>query len=196
MPLAGPILGGLIAKEFASVGFSGTQSLSLAMAIGTGIVVDIQSKNFYQGQSVGIGTGAGVGTGTIKGIVGPTVGTLIYGFMFQNNLTGTKARDLANAIGNAFANHIVAGIVTSASIPVANGTGIGMLKGIVGISVAASIYSFMKVFGLTGTQSANLSFAIGDGIAAAIKAGIVQTTIVGGGYPPSPTSGTDIGKMV
>ena len=196
MPLVGPVLGGLIAKEFASAGFSGTYSLSLAMAIGNGIIVDIQSKNFYQGQSIGIGTGAGVGTGTIKGIVGPIVGKIIYGYMIQNNLTGTKNIDLANAVGNAFASHITAGIVTSASAPVANGTGIGTLKGIVGISVAASIFAFMKAFGLTGTQSANLSFAIGDGIATALKAGIIQTTIVGGGYPPSPTSGTDVGKMV
>ena len=54
----------------------------------------------------------------------------------------------------------------------------------------------MQASAMTGTQAANLAFAIGDGIAIAIKAGFVQTTIVGAGYPPVPTAGIDIGKMV
>jgi len=196
MPLAGPVLGGLITAQFAAVNFKGTQNITLAMAIGNGVVINFLATNIYQGQAVGVGTGVGIGTGTIQGIVGPVVGTLINGFMLKSNIKGTQAINMANAIGNAFATHIATGIVTSTAAPVANGTGFGLIQGVTGIGVAASIYAFMQASGLTGTQAANLSFAIGDGIAAAIKIGIVQTTIVGAGYPPVPTAGVDIGKML
>ena len=196
MPLAGPILGALITAEFTAAGLTGTQQLTLAMAVGNGIATNILATNIYQGNSVGVGTGAGVGTGTIKGITGVVTGALIYGYMLQNSLTGTQGLNLANAIGNAFATHIATGIVTSTSTPVANGVGIGQIKGVVGSGLGVSIFGFMGASALTGTQALTLANSIGSGVADSLALGIVQTSIVGAGYPPTPTSGIDIGKML
>jgi hypothetical protein len=197
MPLAGPILGGLIQTQFLSQGFTGSQSVNLAMAIGNGIIIYIQASNFYQGQTVGVGTGAGVGTGFIQGIVGPVVGTTIYGMMMSKGLAGTKSLNLANAIGNAFATHIVMGIVTTTSTPVCVGSGFGKLQGLVGTAMGSSIVGQMLAMGLKGTKSIDLAMAIGDGICNSINlSGIITTVIAGGGYPPSPLSGVEFGKLV
>lgn len=196
MPLAGPILGGLILQEFLRKNFTGSQNSNLAMAIGNGVITNILTTNFYQGQSIGIGTGAGIGTGKIYGITGFVTGNLIHIEMLAKNLKGSQGRNFALAIGTAFATHIKTGIVTSISTPVVSGTGTGRLKGIVGATLGNSVYGMMLVSALTGSQNLNLAMAIGIGIAKAIKLGIITTTIVGVGYPPVSVTGTDIGKMI
>jgi len=196
MPLAGPVLGSLITAQFSAVGFTGTKQLTLAMAIGNGVITNILATNIYQGNSIGIGTGVGVGTGTISGITGILTGALIYGYMLQNGLTGTQGLNMSNAIGNAFATHIATGIVTSSSTPVASGTGIGFIKGVIGLGLSASIFGFMSASSFTGTKTIDLANSIGNGIADALALGTVNTKIVGAGYPPTPLSGIDIGKML
>jgi len=196
MPLSGPILGNLIFLEMSGQGFTGSKMLQLSSAIGLGTINNIQATNFYQGTSTGIGTGAGVGTGFVTGIVGPVVGSLIYAEMLGQGLTGSKSLQLANSIGNAFSSHISSGIVNSTSSPVCSGTGIGKLQGIVGQAIGMSIFSMMGAFTLTGSKSLNLALSIGAGIANAFSGAIVTTVITGAGYPPSPLTGIDVGKLM
>jgi len=196
MPLAAPVLGGLISQNFLSSGLTGTKQLQLANAIANGLVTSILATNIYQGTGIGVGTGVGVGTGNIKVMPAPVVTASIFAMMLKNGMIGTKAIDIASAVGKAFATHIKMGIVTSTCSPVANGTGIGTLKGVTGKGLSVSIFGFMGTFGLTGTKSIDLANSIGEGVATVLKTAIVQTTIVGAGYPPTPVSGPDIGKMI
>lgn len=196
MPLAGPVFSGLIYKQFLDKKFKGTKALTLANAIGNGVVMNILSTNLYSGQGVGIGVGVGSGTGSIKGIVGPVVGLSIYGQMLSKGLKGTKALNLAMAIGSAFATHIKSGMVTSVCAGLANGVGIGTLKGVTGAAMGTMINTMMMAQGIKGTKAAVLASAIGNGIANILKMGIITTTIKGAGYPPSPSSGKDTGKMM
>lgn len=196
MPLAGPLFGTTIFAQFSAKGFTGSKALTLANAIGIGSITNIQATNFYDGTATGIGTGAGKGTGFVQGIVGTVAGALIYKEMLSQNLTGSKALDLANAVGSAFATHIKLGIINSVASPVANGTGIGKIKGVTGVAMGNMILATMVGFGLTGSKNRNLATAIGNGLASSISQGIAQTVITGGGYPPVSVSGKDFGKLI
>jgi len=194
--LSGSILGNLINLQMQAMGLKGTKTPLFSTAVGTGIVTSILASNFYVGQSTGIGTGAGKGTGMVLGIVGPVVGMSIYGQMQSQNLTGTKSLQLAMAIGNAFAMHMLSGQVQSVSAPVVVGTGTGKLQGIAGPLIATSIMGFFTAVGFTGTKLLQMATAVGNGIASSMASAQVMTVIVGGGYPPSPLSGVDTGKLM
>lgn len=196
MPIAGPVLGGLIISQFAAQGFTGPKQPQLAMALGNGIINSILATNVYQGLATGIGTGAGVGTGILIGLVGPIVGGNITAMMAAQGFTGVKMIQLANAVGNAFSAHMATGIVQSTSTPVAVGTGFGKILGVVGPAVGSSILGMMAAQGFTGVKMAQLAMAIGNGIANSMAIATVQTTIVGAGYPPAPLSGPEFGKLI
>ena len=196
MPLVGAAFAGLITAQFAAVGFTGPKQPQLAMAIGNGVDNYILASNIYQGTSTGVGTGAGKGTGFVLGVVGPVVAAAINGQMASVGFTGTKALQLALAVGNAFSIHILTGQVQSVSAPVAIGVGNGTLKGIIGPAMGASIAGMMAAQGFTGTKQLQLAMSIGKGISSVLSKARVITTIVGAGYPPTPTSGTDIGKLI
>jgi hypothetical protein len=197
MALSGNLLGTLIQTNLASKNFTGSQIANLSNAIGIGIINEILLSNRYEGKASGTGAGSGTGTGTVLGIVGADVATSIYKNMGDRDLKGTKALDLAIGIGDAFATHILSGIVNSVSAPVGIGAGVGKIKGIVGTAVGSQISTMMTSFNLTGTSSPNLAMAIGEAIASAFLTAQVTTVIVGTvSYPPVPTSGgEDIGKL-
>jgi len=194
--LSGSVLGNLINQQMLAMGLKGTKAPLFSTAVGTGIVTSILASNIYVGQSTGIGTGAGKGTGMVLGIVGPAVGMSIYGQMQSQSLKGTKSLQLAMAIGNAFAMHILSGQIQSVSTPVVVGTGTGKLQGIAGPLIATSIMGFFTAMGFTGTKLLQMATAIGNGIASSMVSAQVMTVIVGGGYPPSPLSGVDTGKLM
>jgi len=194
--LSGSVLGNLINQQMLAMGLKGTKAPLFSTAVGTGIVTSILASNIYVGQSTGIGTGAGKGTGMVLGIVGPAVGMSIYGQMQSQSLKGTKSLQLAMAIGNAFAMHILSGQIQSVSTPVVVGTGTGKLQGIAGPLIATSIMGFFTAMGFTGTKLLQMATAIGNGIASSMASAQVMTVIVGGGYPPSPLSGVDTGKLM
>jgi hypothetical protein len=198
MPLAGPVLGGLIATNFASSGIAGVQSVPLAMAIGNGIVNTILATNFYQGNAVGTGPGPGVGTGVVIGLTPPVVGGNITVMMTSRGIAGTMAAPMAMAIGNAFVTHMATGVVTASGAPVAIGKGTGFLLGVTGMGL--QIQGMMTSAGIIGTQAINLALAIGDAIELAIFSNaIVNTVIVGTPAPPPagpfPMAGVEMGKL-
>jgi len=196
MPLVGPVLGNLILAQMSAQGFTGSKTLQLAMAIGNGIVTNILATNIYQGTATGIGTGAGKGTGFVVGVVPPVLAGAINAKMAQKGFTGTKMLQLSLAIGIAFSTHILMGQVQSLSVPVAVGVGNGSLKGIIRAAMGGSIMAMMSAQGFTGTKQVNMAMAIGVGVASVLSKARVITTIIGVGYPPSPTTGTDIGKLI
>ncbi|MDD5649580.1 MAG: hypothetical protein PHF86_04070 [Candidatus Nanoarchaeia archaeon] len=182
--------------QFSAVGFTGSKLPQLANAIGNGVANYLLASAFYQGVSVGVGTGAGVGTGFVQGIVGPVTATNIMGMMTAVGFTGSKALQLSNAIGNAFASFIAMGIVNSSSVGMAVGTGTGKIVGIAGPAMGSSIMGMFTAVGFTGSKAPQLANAIGNGICNTIlSSGIVMTTIVGAGYPPNPMTGIDMGKL-
>lgn len=194
--LAGPVFTGLLMTQFAAQGFTGSKLLQMSNAIGNGVANYLLASAYYQGISVGVIAGAGVGTGFVQGILGPTTGMNIYSMMTAVGFTGSKSLQLANAIGNAFSSFISMGIVNSSSIGMAVGTGTGKIVGIAGPAMATSIMGMFTAVGFTGSKTLQLANAIGNGICNTIlSSGIVITTIVGGGYPPNPMTGTDIGKL-
>lgn len=196
MALAGPVFSGLLMTQFAAQGFTGAKLLQMSNAIGNGVANYLLASAYYQGTSVGIIAGAGVGTGFVQGVVGPVTGANIMSMMTAVGFTGSKALQISNAVGNAFASFIVMGIVNSSSIGMAVGTGTGKIIGIAGPAMASSIMGMFSAVGFTGAKVPQLSSAIGNGICNTIlSSGIVITTIVGGGYPPSPSTGSDIGKL-
>ena len=200
MAINGSILGQQILGQFASKGFTGSQSANFANAVGNGIVTNILATNIYQGTTTG-SMGAGVGTGKASGLIGPLVGLKIYDAMIGKGWSGSQQLNMAMAVGEAFANHILAfGIVNSSPSPtlppVAVGVGVGTITGIVGATMGQSILSFFSSAGMTGSQIENTSKAIGSGIAESMSAVIVNTVIVGViSPPPTPTVGAEIGKL-
>ncbi len=196
MPLAGPVFTSLLMQQFSSVGFKGSKLMQMCAAIGNGVANYLLSSAIYQGTGVGIIVGAGVGIGRVNGIVGPVVGTNIMSMMTSMGFKGTKISQLSMAIGNAFANFIKMGIITSTCTGMAVGTGVGKLI-VVGPVMGTNIASMFASVGFKGAKIQQFAMAIGIGICNSITStGIVQTTIVGGGYPPSPSSGADIGKII
>lgn len=197
MPLSGPVFSGLLMAQFSAVGFTGAKLLQLSNGIGNGVANYLLASAYYQGVSTGIISGAGVGTGFVQGVVGPVTGSNIYSMMTAFGLTGSKSLQMSNAIGNAFASFIALGIVNSSSIGMAVGTGTGKILGIAGPAMGSSILGMFSAVGFTGSKLPQFSNAIGNGICNSILSlGIVMTTIVGGGYPPIPMTGTDIGKLI
>jgi hypothetical protein len=175
------------------------------MAIGNSVANTILASAIYTGTSVGLGLGVGASTGFVTGsvIIGPTVTALIFSQMTAAGLAGTANLQLASAIGNAVAMHMATAIVQGVSSVVAIGTGTGVIVGVVGPMLGAAILAQMTAMGLTGSATPQLSMAIGDGIALAIQASIVTTTIVGVAvgpippvFPPIPSIGTDMGRLV
>lgn len=201
MPLAGPVLAQQIYANFLSTGFTGPQALNFAMAIGNGTINSILATNIYTGTTVGIGPGPGTSTGKLVGLVGPLVGQNIFQMMTAQGFTGPQALNTALAIGNAFADHILAfGIVNAIGGPVAVGNGTGPLTGIVGAVLAQSILLNFTTVGFTGPQSINTANAIGNGIAMTIPMAIVNTVIVGVPAPPPagaiPLGGVETGRLL
>ena len=200
MPLAGPVLGSQIFAKFTAKGFTGSQTLNLSIALGNGIVNNILATNFYSGTTIGTGPGPGTGTGRVSGIVGSIVGTNIFTFMTARGMTGSQALNTAMAIGEAFADHMNLGIVNSIGGPTAVGSGTGVILGVVGVTMATSILTFMTAAGLTGSQNFNIASAIADGVALSISTGIVTTSIVGVVPPPPagpyPAGGVETGKLI
>ena len=196
MPLAPPILTGLLFAQYSAQGYTGPQLLQMSTAIGTGVANYLLASAIYQGVGVGVGVGAGVGTGFVQGIVGPAVGANIFSMMTAVGFTGPKAIQLAMATGNAFSIFISMGIVNSASIGLAIGIGTGKIIGVVGPAMAASILAMFTAVGFVGPKTPLLAMALGNGICNSILAlGIVTTVIAGAGFPPTPMSGVDIGKV-
>jgi len=196
MPLAAPVFSGLLMTQFTAQGFTGAKTLQLATAIGNGVANYLLASAFYQGVGIGVGVGAGVGTGLVQGVIGPVTGSNILLMMTAVGFTGPKAPQLASAIGNAFSSFIMMGIVNSSSVGVAIGTGTGKIIGVIGPAMASSILGMFAAVGFTGPKTPQLASAIGNGICNTILSlGIVITTIVGAGFPPTPMSGVDIGKL-
>jgi hypothetical protein len=201
MPIAGPILGAQIAAKFATSGFTGAQTVTFSMALGNGIITNILATNIFSGTTVGIGPGPGTGTGKVVGLVGPIVGQNIYTMMVAKGFTGAQTLTTAMAIGSAFAEHItLMGIVTSVGGPVAIGSGIGPIVGIVGATLGASIFQMLSASGFTGAQTLSTAMAVGDGIALSMSTAIVNTVIVGVPAPPLlgpiPVAGIETGKLI
>jgi len=198
MPLIGPVLGSLINTQFAAQGFTGVKQFQLATALGNGIIFHIQFVNFYQGTAIGVGTGAGVGTGFINPgtVAAPLVTSQIILGLTAQGYTGVKMPQLAAAIGNAFSAHIITGIVQTTTTPVAVGSGFGKILGVTGPGCGAQIFSMMAAQGFTGTKMLQLAQGVGLGIANIMNAAVVQTVIAGGGFPPTPASSPEFGKLI
>jgi len=206
MPLTGIILGQQITQKMALKGQAGSQTVNFANALGNGIVTSILATNVYNGVTTGMGPGMGVGTGKISGLVGFVVGMNIYNMMIAKGFTGSQQLNTALAIGEAFAEHVSSlGIVNSTGGPVALGAppifgGKGAITGIIGSLVGQQILTFMSASGFTGSQTLNLTMAVGEGIAISMAATFVITTIVGVPAPPPagpvPVGGAEVGKLV
>ncbi|MDO8640278.1 MAG: hypothetical protein Q7R33_01940 [Nitrosarchaeum sp.] len=205
MPISGVILGNLIFVECSGQGFTGSKLLQLSNALGNGIVNSILATAIYTGTSTGLGIGVGASTGTLAGsiIIGPAIGSLIFSQMGLLGLLGSKTLSLSTAIGNAVATHMSTAIVTGSSTIVATGAGTGTIVGVVGSAMGSMINLQMTAFSLTGTDSVKLANAIGNGVALAIQASLVTTSIVGvpigvvpPAFPPIPSVGTDIGRLI
>ena len=205
MPIAGPALAGLIQLEMSSAGMTGQNVPQLSQAVGNGVVMTILSTAIYTGTSTGLGIGVGSSTGTISGsiTIGVTVGNLIFVQMSALGLLGEKAQSLASAIGNAVATHMSTAIVQGSSTVVAIGSGVGVIVGVLGPTMASNIFLQMQAMGLIGQNALQLSQAIGNGIAMAIQASTVSTSIVGVAvgtvplaFPPIPSVGVDTGKIL
>jgi hypothetical protein len=187
----------MILAQFTAQGFTGAKLPLFANAVGNGVANYLLASAIYQGISVGIGPGAGVGTGMVQGIVGPVTGANILSMFTAVGFTGAKTPQMAMAIGNAFGTFIMTGIVNSSSIGMAIGTGTGKIIGVAGPAMAASILGMFTAVGFTGAKTSLLANAIGNGICNTILSmGIVMTTIVGVGYPPTPMTGSDVGKLL
>jgi len=196
MPIAGPIFGGLLLGQFSAMGFKGTKIAQLAMAIGNGTANYLMSAAIYQGAGVGTTPGAGVGTGFVQGIVGPAAGANVMAMMTAMGFKGTKIMSMSMAIGNAFAQYIKMGIVQSSCLGMAIGSGIGKII-VVGPAMGASISGMMMAMGFKGTKAVQFAMAVGNGLCLTITSmGIVTTIVAGAGYPPTPMSGADIGKIM
>lgn len=205
MPIAGPILAGLIQAQMAANGLTGTKAMQLSQAFGNGIINTILSSAIYTGTSTGLGLGAGSSIGKLQGTVtiGASVGGLILVQMSTFSMLGTKAQALSSAIGNAVATHMSTAIIQGMSTVVGIGTGVGTIVGVVGPAMGGMIYAQMTAMGLTGTDAIKLANAVGNGVALAIQASVGQTTITGAavgtvppGFPPIPAVGSDTGKLI
>jgi len=205
MPIAGPALAGLIQTELAAAGFTGESDSSLAQAIGNGIILTILQSATYTGTSTGLGIGVGSSTGTLSGSItqGSAVGNLIFAQMSAMSLLGEKAQTLATAIGNAVATHMSTAMIVGSSTIVGIGTGTGTIVGVLGPTMGANIIVQMQASSILGQNSTQLAQAIGMGVAAAIQASTVSTTIMGAAVgtvppalPPIPSTGIDSGKIV
>ena len=205
MPIVGTVCGSMIQQQMLSVGFSGQYSIKIASAIGNGVINMILASAVYNGISTGLGLGTGASTGKITGpiVTGASLSNLIFLQMTSVGLVGEKSNKFANAVGKGIANHMAAAsIVTGISTVVAIGNGTGFITGIIGTVMGSQILAMMASQGIIGQYVQKLSNAIGKGVAAAISASIVNTTItgvaigvVGPGFPPIPSTGTDTGKI-
>jgi len=200
MPLVGMLLGQQIALKMTQKGFTGSQQLNFANAVGNGVITNILATNIYNGTTLGTGPGPGTGTGKISGLVGPVVGQNIFTMMTARGFAGSQQLNTAMAIGEAFAEHILSfGIVNALGGPTAIGTGTGPIVGIVGTLMGQSILTYFSTAGFTGSQILNTAMAIGDGIALSMALALVTTTIVGVPAPPPagpvPIGGVETGKL-
>ena len=204
MPIAGPLLGTIIQAQLAANGFLGSHTVPLSQAIGNGVVNSILATAVYTGTSTGFGLGVGSSTGLLIGgvVIGPTVGSLILARMIASGFLGSNTPQMASAIGNAIAVHMLTAMVQGASTVVAAGVGTGIITGVAGPMVGSTIFLQMTAMGLLGSKSQQLAFAIGNGVADAFAITAVNTVIAGIPvgpippiFPPIPSVGSDTGKL-
>lgn len=205
MPINGAACGSMIQLQMLAAGFTGQNSNQLASAIGNGVINSILSTAIYSGTSTGLGIGTGASIGKISGtiVTGAALGGLIFTQMTAMGLLGEKAQTLANAVGKGIAAHMALAIVQGTSTIVGIGAGTGVVVGVVGPAVGAQIFTMMSAQGLIGQNAIQLANAIGNGVALAIQSSTVTTTITGAAvgtvppaFPPIPSTGTDIGRII
>jgi len=205
MPISGPILAQLIYAEMLSAGMTGQYTFKMAQAVGNGVIITVLSSAVYNGISTGFAIGAGTSVGTLSGsiVIGKTVGSLIFTSMTSLGLVGQKSQQFAGAIGNAVANHMSMAIVQGASVPVAIGSGTGIISGVVVPLMTNNILMQMSMMGFTGQKIFQLAQGISIGVCTAIQMSVATTSITGiaigtvpPALPPIPMSGTDTGKIV
>ena len=114
--LVGPIVGQNIFVSMTSKGFSGSQQLNTALAIGEAFAEHILSFGIIN--STGGPTAIGTGTGLITGIVGLLVGQQILTFMSASGFTGSQSLNLAMAVGEGIAMSMAAALVTTTIVGV------------------------------------------------------------------------------
>jgi hypothetical protein len=114
----GTVVGNMIYLQMTAAGLRGEYAQKLASAIGAGVAKHMATA-MVQGASTIVAIGSG--TGTIKGVVGSSMGALIFAQMGAKGMTGQYAQKLASAIGKGVANSIKQTIVTTTITGIAIG---------------------------------------------------------------------------
>jgi len=114
--LVGPVVGQNIATFMTAAGFTGSQMLNTALAIGNGVAEHITTFGIVT--AIGGPTAVGTGTGPLVGIVGPVMGQMIFTFMTAAGFTGAQALNKAIAIGNGIALSMSTAVVSTTIVGV------------------------------------------------------------------------------
>ena len=114
--LVGFVVGMNIYNMMIAKGFTGSQQLNTALAIGEAFAEHILSFGIIN--STGGPTAIGTGTGLITGIVGLLVGQQILTFMSASGFTGSQSLNLAMAVGEGIAISMAATFVITTIVGV------------------------------------------------------------------------------
>lgn len=190
MPVALPVLSGILTPNLLATGLLGTDTPRLASGVATGLVYWVPQVMV---STVDVGSG-GVGTSVPTPWAVPQ--PLLLGLLtanippagFVGLFTPSLILGLANGLAAAFLQMLI-----STTHPTV-GTGTGTAKFTAPPAATSMNLGFASV-GLVGDAAPRLATAIGLSLDAAIASLVIPVPIVGSGSPSSAT-GTGTGKII
>ena len=197
MPLAPPVLQGLLAPLVTASGFTGQMAQPFVLAASNAIAAYLVTLTVKTNDTgvLGVGVGTGKVIVTPPQLIGPLLGAAT-----ANQLAGTSAPGLMTAIGNGVASFIAsAGLVQSTHPGIGVGAGVGQLQIIGGPSpLQGQLMGMFSAQGFAGQNTPNLATAIAQGITQGLGTAQVIQVITGTPTvpPPVPGAGTGIGKLL
>lgn len=111
-------------------------------------------------------------------ILGPAWTSLVAAQMAAQGMVGPSVPDLALAVGNGSAGHVVGKSFTTTDSGIVAGTGAGTGVGVVvaGPAIASAIYGYASGYGWNGPNLMNLCTAIGNACSIEMLSALLTST--------------------
>lgn len=197
MSLSGSAWSNDLFGRLSGIGFTGTSLKDLCDAIGNAGASHVSGKAFATTDTGGV---SGSGTGTGVGITGLSAGNISNNIFGQASAgfgqSGTKLKDLCDAIAAACVAQLATATLTSTNSPVYSGSGMVTVGSIAvnGGAWGSAVHS--SAGGFVGSQWSGFANAIGQGQATeVVAAGTGTVTISGSGDGSGSGSGSGSGTI-
>lgn len=196
MALDGSRWSGTLFAALQAKGFMGSRLQDFTDAVGKGSVTHVVGKSFT---TLDVGTVPGNGVGTGVGIIGfapSQISSLIFSFCQGAGFTGSRLRDVCDAVGQAASVEMALASLSSIDAPVFLGVG-NIVPGSIGVDGGgwgSSIQSVGSGENFIGSKWPDFAQALGKGQALPVQSTGTGILAITGSPSGVPVPGTGNGS--